>query len=266
MAISNGQTNPTASEGSDESDELNEHVFEPGDPDGVIAAEQRQRWQEKRSRPSSTPRAEYRRKRRWPILIVMILVIAVASYGAYVLGKHAATTKHTTTAAGRQTTASHTNVAAPTKNYSSNNYSLSFDYPEDWVVSDTSAKLTAASPALEMESAVGAKIQAHIVVTIESQQTSIPGFPSGGAVAALSSNDVSYKQPSSVQRAQTYVSYLSYTQSNGLDAIYVTGNNGYQQGQQIPMSDIVKGTPLISVGFENCQSVDCSTGPQTLSQ
>lgn len=258
MAISNTPVPNSQSDNQDESDELNEHVHEPGDPDGVIAAEERQRWQEKHPMPPPTPRAEYKRKRRWPVFLIVVVLLAAVSCGAYVLGKHDADTKHNT--AKKQTKVSQSVITNQTKNYNSTNYSLSFNYPANWTVNDNTTKLTVTSPAMELESAVGAKIKAHVIVTIQNQQTAIPGFPSGGAVAALGSNDISYTNPSSIQRAQTYLSYLSYTEPNGLDEVYVTGNKGYQPGQQIPMSDVVEGSPLINVGFESCQSSDCSTG------
>jgi hypothetical protein len=242
----------------DDSDVLNEHVDEPGDPDGVIAAEQRQRWQERHPTPSNTPRAEYKRKRRWPLALLVLVLLAGASYGAYTFGQRAATHKQATTK--QPTTTTQPAVTSQTRSYTSTNYSLSFNYPANWIVSDTASKLTITSPAMKLKSAVGANVNAHVVVTIENQQTSIAGYPSTGAIAAIASNDMSYAQPSSIQRAQTYVSYLSYTEASGLDEIYVTGDNGYQQGQQVPMSSIVEGNPLIGVGFENCQSNDCSTG------
>ncbi|MEJ0072885.1 MAG: hypothetical protein WDN27_02235 [Candidatus Saccharibacteria bacterium] len=67
-----------------------------------------------------------------------------------------------------------------------------------------------------------------------------------------------------MQRAQTYLSYLSYANASGLDALYITGDSGYTQGQEVPMSDVVKGNPLISANFEECTSADCSTGTPTM--
>jgi len=258
MATSNPSAQHSSNDDPDESDKLNEHVFEPGDPDGVVAAEERMRWQERHPKPPTTPKPQYKHKRRWPAVLVVILLLVAASFGAYLFGKHEAAKKQVVTK--KQTVIVSSTVTTQTKNYNSTNYSLSFNYPANWTISDTTQKLTVTSPSMELESVVGAKVKAHVVVTIENQQTTIPGFPSGGAVAALSSDDINYTQPSSVQRAQTYLSYLSYTESNGLDGMYVTGNNGYQQGQQVPMSDIVEGDPLISVGFESCESNTCNSG------
>jgi hypothetical protein len=261
----------------DESDVLNEHVQDPGDPDGLVAAEKWRRLQERQLQerqerhpvPASTPPAVYKRKRAWPKVLIVIIVVVVAAYGAYWFGNHEATKRtdeKTRTTASKSQKQSTQAATTATKQYTSTNYSLSFNYPATWTVSDTAAKLTVISPATQLAIPTGSKTSLHVVVTIQNQETAIPGFPSGGAVAALGSNLLVYTQPSSVQRAQTYVSYLGYTTSNGLDAVYVTGNNGYQQGQQIPMSDIVQGDPLISVTFENCTDASCTNGkPVTLS-
>ena len=249
----------------DEGDNLNEHVFEPGDPDGVIAAEERQHWRE--THPVPHPTAHPRPKRGHGILITVIVVVSVAAaaYGSFWFGTHEANKKQvknaTQSTASITTQNSNANKAqAQTKQYESTNFGLSFVYPVDWTVTESSAKLTATSPTLSLETAVGARASVHVVLSIQNQTSSITGFPAGGAVASLESDKLSYVQPSTVQRAQTYVSYLSYTETNGLDAVYVTGDNGYQQGQQVPMSDIVKGNPLISVNFESCQSDTCTTG------
>jgi hypothetical protein len=248
---------------SDELDALNEHVHEPGDPDGVVAAEKQRRWKESHPKPHVDAPTPYKRRRLWPIVIGVVLLIAAAAFGAYWLGGHEASKKShgSNTALPPKTQATSTQpVSVPTKHYDSTTFTLGFDYPENWTVNDTAAKLTVTSPAMPLQSAIGAKVNAHVIVTIQNQQTTISGYPSGGALAALGSDRITYKQPSSLQRAQTYVSYLSYTTPNGLDMLYVTGDHGYQQGQQVPMSDIVQGNPLIGVGFATCQTSTCATG------
>ena len=271
---------PVHDDPGDEPDELNEHVQEPADPDGLVAAEkwrrlqerhiqEQQEPQERHPMPASTPPAAYKRKRVWPKVLICIVVLAVAAYGAYWFGNHEAnkeTNKKAQTTASQSQKQSAQAVTTATKQYTSTNYSLSFNYPATWTVNDTTAKLTVTSPATQLAIPTGAKTSVHVIVTIQNQETAIPSFPSGGAVAALASNLLVYAQPSSIQRAQTYISYLSYTTSNGLDAVYVTGNIGYRQGQAVPMSDIVQGDPLISVAFESCTDASCTNGkPVTLS-
>jgi hypothetical protein len=242
----------------DEVDELNEHVRDPGDPDGLVAADEHRHWQENDS-SSVRPQTIYKPKRLWPRIVITLLILVVAAMGSYWFGNHEANKQ----VVRKSTTDQQSKVAqtvVTTKHYDSNNYTLGFDYPSNWVVSDNTTKLTVVSPATELVTATGAKTSAHVIVTIQNQQTSISGFPSGGATAALTSDHLTYTQPSTVQRAQTYVSYLTYGAVNELDALYITGDSGYQQGQQIPMSDIVQGDPLISVSFESCSNDSCADG------
>jgi len=246
--------------------EFNLRVQDPGDPDGVVAAEKRMQWQEKHPiqnpNPPAAPAAP-KPRRRWPLVVIFVVLLIGASIGAYLIGTHQESKKQSAanhaTAPAEKPSKTQQQVTTQTKHYNSATYGLSFDYPADWTVSDTTAKLTVVSPAMQLMTAVGAKTDAHVMVTIQNQQTAITGFPTGGAVASLASDQLTYKQPSPVQRAQTYLSFLSYTEPNGLDALYLTGDSGYQQGQAVPMSDIVKGNPLIGVGFVKCTSDACAS-------
>lgn len=238
-------------------DDLNEYVHDPGDPDGVVEAEREGKPHKSHARP-------LRRGRRWPwIILAMVLVTGVA-YGAYWYGTQQA--HKTTPKQAAQTQAKSTPVDAPTKHYDSTTYSLGFDYPGSWKISDTTDKLTVTSPSAKLPGIDGAAV-GRAIITIQNQQSAIPGYPGGAATATLVSDMVTYKQPSEVQRAQTYLSYLGYQNPNGLDALFITGDSGYQVGQQVPMGDITKGNPLVGVTFEACGNSDCApgtTGPLTL--
>jgi hypothetical protein len=265
---------PLAPEEAEDPDELNELVESPGDPDGVIASEEAERLRAASTPvaeptqnllPASAPKPKKKRK-WWLILLAVVLLAAIGTVVYLVTTKKAATpatkstaTEHTSTA---KTTPEADTTKVATKKYDSATYTLSFAYPENWVVSDTAAKLTITSPVVQLTPAAGSATSAHVVVTIQNPQASIPGYPAGGALAALASEKLTYAQPTSVQRAQTYLSYLGY-KATGLDALYITGDNGYQQGQTIPMSDVAKSNPLISITFATCGAADCSTGTVT---
>lgn len=240
----------------DENDELNEYVEQPGDPDGVVAQEKMQQWRHDHALPETGPP---KRRHPWLKALVALIIIAALAVGAYWYGTNRAgngAPKQPQTS-GNQNQKQVQPAVMPTKHYDSATYTLSFDYPENWTVADTPAKLTVTSPAMSLTGVDGKSVQAHAVVGIQNPQSTVPGYPAAGAVAALTSDKLTYKQPTTIQRAQTYLSYLSY-KGSGLDALYITGDNGYQQGQQVPMSDVAKGNPLISVVFETCSTVDCS--------
>jgi len=244
----------------EEVDELNEHVHDPGDPDGIVAAEERQRWEEAHPAPLPLPVAEYKPRRLWLKALITIVIIVAAAYGAYWIGNHEATKNQTPPKKLQTTQQSKQTQANPNQTvlYTSNNYNLSFNYLKSWVVSDTPSKLTVISPMMALTTATGGKSNVHVVVTIQNPVKTIPGFPTNGAVASLQSQDITYTQPTNVQSAQSYISYLGYTSSTGLDAIYVTGNSGYQQGQSIPMADITQVNPLINIQFESCSDNGCT--------
>jgi cytoskeletal protein RodZ len=258
-----------------EEDQLNEHVEYPGDPDGLVAAEAHQKWQAEHAAPERLPQARKKRsKARWLVAPLVLILIGAAAYGAYWFGnKQADKNTHKSAQSARQTSGQKTqqqttqkqDAAVPTKHYDSATYTLGFDYPQTWTVNDSAAKLIVASPAVSLKTAAGSTVNGHVVLTIQNKQTTVAGYPSGGADAVLESQKLTYKQPTPVQRAQTYLTYLSYgTNAGGLDALYVTGDNGYQKDQTVPLSDVVKGNPLISVTFQSCTSADCSSGTPTM--
>jgi hypothetical protein len=263
LVRSTQSTKPVPTDGDDEPDELNEHVEEPGDPDGVVAADEEQQWQEAQPAPAAQTR-----RRRWPKVLSGVLILAAAVAGAYWFGSYKAdapapANPHHTSSANLPTPSSQT-AAVPTKHYDSTNYTLGFDYPEGWTVADNTTKLTVTSPAVKLTGLDGTAVNTHVVITVQNQQATIPGYPATGAVAELDSDKLSYKQPTAVQRAQTYLSYLGYHKENGLDQLFITGDNGYKQGQQVPMTDVAKGNPLISVTFETCSTSDCASGTSAL--
>lgn len=242
-------------------DVLNEHFDEPGDPDGVVAADEQRHWQETHPSPEPLPPARRKRKHRLLKAFVVLVVITAAATGAFKFGDYKASApaaKPITPAPAVPKQAAKPVVVI--KHYDSVTYTLGLDYPKDWTVSDTTAKLTVTSPSMELTTSSGAKVSGHVVATIQNKQPTIAAFPVDGAVAVLASDKLTYKQPSAVQRAQTYVSYLSYSAANGLNAVFVTGDNGYLQAQNIPLSDVIAGDPLISVSFETCATADCATG------
>lgn len=262
------KNDPRREPSEEELDELNEHWHEPGDPDDVVADdEQKLEAERQRQRQASAAQPlpqRYHPKRRWPRVLLVIVLIAVAAAGAYWFGNHQASSpqpKATQQASDKPTPP----TAQPTKHYDSTTYTLGFDYPATWKVSDTAARLSVTSPAMQLPTAGGKQTSGHIIITIRNKQPSLPEFSTGNATAALESQKLTYKQPTQIQRAQTYLSFLTYASSSAgsLDALYVTGDNGYQAGQAIPMGDIILSDPLIGVSFASCPSDDCTTGTPT---
>lgn len=244
-------------------DELNEHLREPGDPDGVVAQDLRHKQEQSIAAHNAVPNdpgASSQRtpsKGRWKIVFGVVLVLAAVGTAYYVGSRHKAPAKKSTatTTAHRQNAKPIKTV--PTAHYDSTTYGIGIDYPTNWIVSDTAEKLTITSPTVSMETPTS-QTNGHVIVTVQNQQPAIAGFPADGAMASLESDKLTYAQPTPVQRAQTFLSYLGYSSADNLDALYLTGDAGYQQGQAIPLSDVIKGNPLVSVSFATCTSDSCA--------
>jgi hypothetical protein len=207
------------------------------------------------------------------VLIVAILVaLLLVCGGGYWFLTHKKPAKSAATSQSSQTPAAAPTsiINAKTKNYESTNFSLSFDYPEDWKVGDTtgSGTLTATSPALQLTAADKQPVTGQIVFTIRDVSQKLTEFDKGNATAARESEKIAYAKPSSAQRGSTYISFLAYAASVDtavLDGVYVTGDSGYQKGQAIPRVDIAKVNPLITITFVKCSDNSCNGGGTPLS-
>jgi hypothetical protein len=160
-------------------------------------------------------------------------------------------------------------VAEPTESFSSAAFLLEFQYPKGWKTSEgADNKITAVSPATQLKTTSGAKQAGQIVFTIQRKQVSLPDFKDGSALAVRESEKIDYSKPSQVQRGSTYLTFVSYatSASKGLDGVYVTGDNGYIKDQYVPVTDIAKSDPLITVTFKGCDDTKCTaaTKPLTL--
>lgn len=153
-------------------------------------------------------------------------------------------------------------VADPTETYTSSAFQLQFDYPAKWKVTEgADNKIIGLSPATKLKTvSIGNKV-GQIVLTIQRKQASLPDFATGNSLAIRGSEKIDYAKPSQVQRASTYVSFLNYAASTekGLDGIYVTGDNGYIKNQYVPIDDVAKSDPLITITFRSCDDDKCAT-------
>ncbi len=203
-------------------------------------------------------RRSHGRMKRLGIALLVLIVLGGAAFGAYRLANHPKP-KSTT----HKTSVVTTPAVTPTKQYTSETLGLSFTYPQDWTVTEQNGVLTAKSPTTHLNAADGKQTNGQVVLSIAPMGQNLDNFAAGNATAVLASQKISYTSPTSSQRAQTYLSYLQYaktTASNALDAIYVTGDFGYQQGQAIPQVDAAKLNPIVQVAFVSCGSAaaDCS--------
>lgn len=145
-----------------------------------------------------------------------------------------------------------------TKTYTSSTFSLSVEHPADWVVNDEATDhFTITSPSVELPEADSVRV----VLTVRSKAAPLPGFDAGNAIAIRASELLTYANPSSVQRGQTHLSFLQYAETSAtdaMDALFITGDTGYLEGQAVPKADLVPVEPIISITFEqNCSGELC---------
>ena len=191
------------------------------------------------------------------VIILVILLTAIGSGAYFYLKDRTAKQIQKQQPVPEAAVQPKVSIDATTKRYSSSQFSLDFDYPSDWDVKDeqTGGTLTATSPNLSIPAVGGGSTTGRITLTIRGKNQKLPEFDKGNAIAVLDSEKVAYIKPSSAQRGQTYISFLSYPASANkvlIDGVFITGDSGYQKDQAIPKVDIQKIDPIISLTFTAC--------------
>jgi len=208
--------------------------------------------------PSQRPKPKWRKIFK---IILIVLIVAVVVAVAYLKFFHNKKPSPSVSKTPTQTTQPIDAFADKTTEYTSENVGLTFAYPQGWKVNDTADKLTVTSPTTQLTDATGQLFKGKIVLTIQPKGTIPKAFDSGGVISALDSRKIKYTKPSPVQRGQTYLTFLQYTQElakSELSGVYVTGDFGYQANQYVPKTDIAKLDPLISVTFQKCDNDACA--------
>lgn len=189
------------------------------------------------------------------VIVLVIVVLGAAIYWLFFA-------KESTNKSNQSNKSeSSSQISSSTKHYDSPNFYLGFDYPNNWTVNDNGGGImTVASPAMKLKDANGVSVDGQVAMTIRDKSQKLTEFEKGNAVAVRNSEKIAYTKPTQTQRGSTYISFLQYatSPSQGLDGIYITGDNGYQKNQAIPAVDISKSDPVINVVFRKCSDSKCS--------
>lgn len=120
--------------------------------------------------------------------------------------------------------------------------------------------MTVISRPISLKVSTGQNVTGQITLTIRDPSQPLPEFDKGNATATIDSVKIAYSHPSQNQRANTYMSFLTYASSaaSGIDGIYITGDYGYKKVQAIPKVDIQKIDPITSITFAKCADNSCS--------
>lgn len=214
----------------------------------------------------------YKKRPGWiKWLIIVVLILAIVGAGGWYFFKYKKTTNKPANSTPQAQTVNKKTIASETKNYVSPEFYLSFDYPSDWTITDTSGTgvLTAKSTPVTLVDANNQSMTGQVTLTVRAKTQVLPEFDHGNAVAERDSEKIAYAKPTPSQRAQTYVSYLQYATTvanKAIDGVYITGDFGYKAGQAIPKVDIGKLDPIITLTFAKCTDSTCAkTTPMAIS-
>jgi hypothetical protein len=198
-----------------------------------------------------------RKSKRSKIILLLVFLLAALGAAGYFFflkpGEPAQEAPQT-----QQPAQSQEPQAVASETYRSADLNLSFDYPNNWKVDEsTQGLITVTSPVTKLKDVNGGQMDAKVVVTFLNTGSEVPAFEgAASATAATDSEKIAYDSPTQNQREQTYLSFASFG-GGGLDAVFITGDSGYQKDQFIPESDIKKSDPIISVKFYSCSDAEC---------
>ncbi len=205
---------------------------------------------------NSTPvRKEKRKRRKKSIIFLVLALLIIGGAAAYFLTKPKKAAENTQAQAPAQET-----VEAPvsTENFVSQDLKLTFDYPSNWTVDDnTTGQIRVVSPKVSIKNADGQAADGSVVVLIRSKSLPLSEF-SANAQAVQASEKFSYTSPTSNQRQETFLSFLSFgASSSAVDSVFITGDSGYQQGATVSKADLTPVEPIVSIAFYACDKAEC---------
>ncbi len=219
--------------------------------------------------PQSQPYQQFRKRRRRGLVIFLVILVLLAGAGGAIYWLY----KHPKQPAASNTPATSTPTDAPAtsqvKHFDSTNFNLALDYPADWATNETTdgKLLSVTSPAVKLTDGNNQSMTGKVQLTVQSKGTAVAGFSAGSAVAVKESEKIAYTKPTSNQRGSTYISFLHFANSTSpstaIDAIYITGDNGYQLGQAITKDSFAPLDPLVGVNFTKCDTSQCANAKTT---
>ncbi len=217
-------------------------------------------------------------KRRWPLIIGLVIVVLVLAAGGYIGFKHVHR-KHVTVAHD-STTRTHLlkpgSVTSATSQYVSNgsDLNLTFTYPSNWSATPASGNnpndqtITLTSPIQTIVNSAGQAVSGKVVVMLRPASSTMSELSSGEATAALASTQFDYSKPTSSQYQYPYLTYLDLNPGSNPDSAFqevvITGNTSFTQGQNITESSISV-DPIITASIDACTTKTCTGNGSPLS-
>lgn len=205
------------------------------------------------------PIKEARRKRRHHRIILLVLVVIVA-LGAVGYGVYSYLNRSTEPEPAQETErVDRPEDMVSLQTFSSRELGVRLEHPSDWTVDESVAdQVSLVSTVTELPDSNGGNSPAKGVVTVRANDGTLPGFEADSATAARDSIKFSYESPSQIQRAETYLSFLSQEGAGTMNAIYISGDFGYEADAVVSKDDMLHVDPTVSIRFYACQDDVCN--------
>lgn len=197
-----------------------------------------------------------KKSRRLRKVLIILIVLALAGAGIYFLyqqGGKRSGQEESSQPNSKENAAEAEPEAESTalESYSSTDLKLSFDHPGNWQVDDSEqGVLTLESLETELPDESGQTVKAKVVMSIVPSVAEMDDFPADQATAVRESEKFAYDSPAAGQREETFLSFVNLDgPSEGLNAIYITGDSNYVKGDPVTKADFESVEPIVGIRF-----------------
>ena len=159
-----------------------------------------------------------------------------------------------------------TTPTVTTKHYTAEALKTDFDYPSDWYIASNGSDqiITIQSPHFQIKELNGKLSDAQVVIDITPKYSDNNyAFIYDDSRIVMPSEKLTYTNPTKVQRTETNLSFAQFpgtTDKNGLDILFVSGDQSYATGQTVGSKTYKTINPFIAIYIQ-----DCFKGCQALS-
>ncbi len=216
------------------------------------------------------------------IVAVVVVVLGLATGGYLLFKPNKATAPQSNSSANSTQPApqvvSGSNSNASLINYVSNGHdlNLSFQYPSNWTVTPPSndnasdQPIILNSPSTTITAADGSTATGKVTVEVRPGSATISELDSGNPVAAQTSTQMAYSNPTPNQYQYPYLTYLHFQTGLGtpgaFEEVMITGEQTFSAKTPVTSSSLTTLDPIISASFYRCSTTACSgTGSGVLS-
>lgn len=170
---------------------------------------------------------------------------------------------------------SKTKVVAPSfsnfnkaNNYNSTGFGLSITLPAGWnVQSDDFNGIIIDSPLVELKNPDNTKQQYKVILTMALTGVVPASVSVHNPTAVIDSSKITFTNPSASQKAQSYLSFIRYSNESNQDsvnALFLTGNSDYQKNDTILSASLKRLNPTVFYSFVKCPSGNCSSSSSAI--